>query len=118
MAGALEVIPDEPGNRVVVIFADSVFKYASSVVKNLDGLGAPPARSKSRREELLDAMIENARHNPKLTIDVDSAHELWERERPLVVDVRDPDTYGRSHIADAINIPLLDLPDQDRKSVV
>ena len=111
LAGALEVIPDEPGNRVVVIFADSVFKYGSSVVKNLDGLGAPPARSKSRREELLDAMIENARHNPKLTIDVDSAHELWERERPLVVDVRDPDTYGRSHIADAINIPLLDLPD-------
>ena len=52
LAGALEVIPDEPGNRVVVIFADSVFKYGSSVVKNLDGLGAPPARSKSRREEL------------------------------------------------------------------
>jgi len=110
LAGALETIPDEPGNRVVVIFPDSAFKYASSVVKHLAGLGATPSRSKSKREELLDAMIENARHNPNLTIEVESAHELWERERPLVVDVRDPDTYGRSHIASAINIPLLDLP--------
>ena len=109
LAGTLEAVPDEPGNRVVVIFADSVFKYASSVVKHLAGLGAPPAPSKSKREELLDAMIENARHNPNLTIDVDSAHDLWEGARPLVVDVRDPDSYGRSHIADAINIPLLDL---------
>ena len=111
LAGALRAIPDEPGQRVVVIFPDSASKYASSVVKHLPGLGAPPVPSKSRREELLDAMIENARHNPELTIDVDSAHELWERERPLVVDVRDPDTYGQSHITSAINIPLLDLPD-------
>lgn len=55
-------------------------------------------------------MIENARHNPNLTIDVESAHELWERERPLVVDVRDHDIYSRSHITGAVNIPLLDLP--------
>ena len=55
-------------------------------------------------------MIENARHNPNLTIEVESAHELWERERPLVVDVRDHDIYSRSHTTGAINIPLLDLP--------
>lgn len=112
LAGALKAIPDEPGSRVVVMFADSAFKYASSVVKHLAGLGATPTRSNSRREELLDAMIENARHNPNLTIDVESAHEIWKRERPLVVDVRDPGIYSRSHIANAVNIPLLDLPDR------
>jgi rhodanese-related sulfurtransferase len=112
LAGALKAIPDESGSRVVVIFADSAFKYASSVVKHLAGLGATPTRSNSRREELLDAMIENARHNPNLTIDVESAHEIWKRERPLVVDVRDPGIYSRSHIANAVNIPLLDLPDR------
>ena len=112
LAGALKAIPDEPGSQVVVIFADSAFKYASSVVKHLPGLGPTSTRSKSKREELFDAMIENARHNPNLTIDVESAHEIWKRERPLVVDVRDAGIYSQSHIANAVNIPLLDLPDR------
>jgi len=111
LAGALEAIPDEPGNRVVVVFPDSAFKYASSVVKHLAGLGAAPSPTKSKRDELFDAMVENARRNPDLTIELESAHELWERERPLVVDVRDADVFKRSHIPDAINIPLLELPD-------
>ena len=111
LAGALEVIPDEPGYRVVVIFPDNVFKYASSVVKHLADLeAAPVSRSKSRREEFLDAMTENVRNNPHLTIDVDPAHELWVRERAVVVDVREPDAYSRVHISNAVNIPLLDLP--------
>lgn len=111
LAGAFEMISDRPGHRVVVIFPDSVFKYASSVVKHLAGLeAAPVSRSKSRREEFLDAMSENVRNNPDLTIDVDPAHELWVRERPVVVDVREPDAYRRAHISNAVNIPLLDLP--------
>ena len=32
LAGAFKLVPDEPGNVVVVIFCDSAFKYASSVV--------------------------------------------------------------------------------------
>ena len=40
LAGAFELVPDEPGNLVVVVFPDSAFKYASSVVKHLPGLEA------------------------------------------------------------------------------
>lgn len=110
LAGAFEMISDKPGHRVVVIFPDSVFKYASSVVKHLAGLGSTPAPARSRREEFLDVMIENVRNNPHLTIDVDAAHEVWVRERPMVVDVRESEFYSRAHISNAVNIPLLDLP--------
>ena len=112
LAGALATVPDEPGLMVVVMFPDSVFKYASSVVRHIDGLdaGAMP-RSKSRREELFDAIIEHTRHNPHLTVDVDSAHLQWTAEEPFVVDVRQPEEYNRGHIPGAMNIPLLDLPD-------
>jgi rhodanese-related sulfurtransferase len=112
LAGALATVPDEPGLTVVVMFPDSVFKYASSVVRHISGLdaGVTP-RSKSRREELFDAIIEHTRHNPHLTVDVDSAHQQWIAEEPFVVDVRQPEDYNRGHIPGAMNIPLLDLPD-------
>lgn len=109
LAGAFELVPDEPGNRAVVIFPDSAFKYASSVVKHLSELSTGPARSKTKREDLLDAMIENVRANADLTIDLMSAHELWETQGPLVLDVRDPDEYRKSHVEGAINIPLYEL---------
>ncbi len=114
LAGALKLIPDEPGNLAVVIFPDSVFKYASSVVKHLAGLGPGQASSRSKREELLDEMIENTRANPGLTIDVASAHELWKKQQPFVIDVRDYDDYSQTHVHGAVNIPLDELP--DRKS--
>ncbi|MDP9144643.1 MAG: rhodanese-like domain-containing protein [Actinomycetota bacterium] len=112
LAGALGMIPDVPGTRVVVMFPDNAFKYASSMVKHIDGLtpGAMP-RPKSRREELFDAIIEHTRHNPHLTIDIDSAHEQWQTGKPLIVDVRQPEEFAGGHIPGAVNIPLLDLPD-------
>ena len=76
LAGALKAVPDEPGNVVVVIFPDSIFKYSSSVLNNVAGLGAAPP-SGTKREQLLDSMIENARANPDLVIDVDAAHIFW-----------------------------------------
>jgi cysteine synthase/rhodanese-related sulfurtransferase len=109
LAGAFELVPDEPGNRAVVIFPDSAFKYASSVVRHLSELSTGPPRSRTKREDLLDAMIENVRANADLTIDLTSAHELWETQGPLVLDVRDPDEYRQSHVEGAINIPLYEL---------
>ncbi len=110
LAGALSLVPDEPGNVVVVIFPDSVFKYASSILRNVAGMGTPQA-SGTKREQLLDAMIENARANPDLTIAVESAHELWQTEKPLVIDVRKPDAHRSQHIPGALNVPLDDLTD-------
>jgi cysteine synthase/rhodanese-related sulfurtransferase len=112
LAGALALVPDLPDTRVVVMFPDSAFKYASSMAKHISGL-APTAlpRQKSRREELFDAIIEHARHNPHLTVDVEAAHDRLEHEQPFVVDVRQPEEFAQSHIPGAVNIPLLDLPD-------
>ena len=109
LAGAFELIADEPGNLAVVVFPDSAFRYASSVVKHLAGLGSAPATSRSKREQLLDDMIENTRANPDLTIDLDSAHELWQNHRPFVIDVRDRNDYRETHIRGAVNIPLHEL---------
>jgi len=109
LAGAFKLIADEPGNLVVVVFPDSIFKYASSVVKHFAGLGSVPATPKSRHEYLLDEMIENVRANPDLTIDVDSAHELWQTHEPFVLDVRDRDVYRNTHVRGAIR--TTDLPE-------
>ena len=115
LAGAFELIPDEPGNRVVVIFPDSIFKYASSVVRHVSGLGAAhaaPAPVTAPYGRLLDVMIENARTNPDLAIDTAAAHELWKSEDATVIDVRQEPSYNRAHIEGAINIPLEELPDR------
>ncbi|MFQ5705135.1 MAG: pyridoxal-phosphate dependent enzyme [Gemmatimonadales bacterium] len=109
LAGAFKLIADEPGSLVVVIFPDSAFKYASSVVKHLPGLGSAPASAKSKREELLDTMIENARINPDLTLDAKAAHDLWQEQHPLVIDVRDYAEYRATHIPGAVNAPLLEM---------
>jgi cysteine synthase/rhodanese-related sulfurtransferase len=111
LAGALRSVPDEPGNVVVVIFADSIFKYASSVTKNLGGMGGPEPEGKSKRERLLDTMIENARGNEHMTIGVRTANELWANENVPIIDVREPDAHEREHVPGAINVPLNDLPD-------
>ena len=112
LAGAFKLIPDEPGHLAVVIFPDSAFKYASSVVKHLTGLGSPPASAKSAREGLLDEMVENARFNPSLATDVAVAHELWGETRPMVIDVRTEDEYRESHIPGALSAPLLEMADR------
>lgn len=109
LAGAFKLIADEPGNLVVVVFPDSVFKYASSVAKQFSGLASKPATSKSKRERLLDEMIDNVRANTDLIIDVDSAHELWQNHDPLVLDVRNRDVYRDTHVRGAMNIPLHEL---------
>jgi len=109
LAGAFKLIADEPGNLVVVVFPDSIFKYASSVVKHFAELSSEPATSKNKHTRLLKEMIKNARENSDLTIDVASAHELWQNHEPFVLDVRDRDVYRDAHVGGAINIPLQEL---------
>ena len=105
------VRPDEPGTVVVVAFADSIFKYASSVMRNVSGMSVPDMAGAKKQQRLLEEMIENARGNENLTIDVRSAHELWESEGVMVVDVREPDAHRREHVPGAVNVPLHELPD-------
>ena len=109
LRGAFELVPDEPGNLVVVIFPDSAFKYASSVVKYLPGLAARQAKAAPPRNALLDKMVENVRGNTDLTIDVDAAHAQLQNSKPFVMDVRPTHEYQDAHIPGAVNLPLAEL---------
>ena len=110
LQGAFELVPDEPGNLVVVIFPDNAFKYASSVVKHLPGLTAQPA-AKPDRDPLLEAMRENVRGNADLTVSVDEARALLQNGKPFVMDVRPYEQYREAHLPGAVNLPLKELGD-------
>ena len=111
LAGAFELVRDEPGNLVVVIFPDSAFKYASSVVKYLPGLAAGKGAGAAPRNALLDTMVENVRGNADLTIDVDGAHAQLQNGKPFVMDVRPRNEYEEAHLPGAVSMPLAELPD-------
>ncbi len=105
-------MPDEPGHRVVVVFPDSVHKYASSMKRHVPGVGGGESVGrKSPREELLDSMVENARANPDLTIDIDGA-ERWMEKGAFVLDVRTQESFTAGHVPGAWHTPLLELPDR------
>lgn len=112
LAGAFLTIPDEPGVRVVVIFPDSAHKYGSSLKRHVPGVAAGgSSRPTSSREQLLDSMVENARANPDLTIDIEAARE-WIDDGAFVLDVRTEDAFLTAHVPGAWNTPLLDLPER------
>ena len=114
LAGALRLVPDEPGNLLVVIFPDNAFKYASSFVKHLPGMAAAAPGAAAKSNPLLEKMRENVRGNDDLTIDVDDAHDQWQAEKPFVLDVRPRDQYDEAHVPGAFNIPLAELGDDSQ----
>lgn len=110
LAGAFLAVPDEPGTRVVVVFPDSSIKYASSMQRHVPGVGvATETPAVSRREALLDSMVENARANSDLTIDIGEAIEQIEAGA-FVLDVRERDIFEQAHVPGAWNTPVFDLP--------
>lgn len=109
LLGAFELVPDEPGNLLVVIFPDNAFKYASSFVKHLPSVAASGVGNGAGRSPLLERMRENVRGNTELTVDVDTAHEQWQQAQPFVLDVRPPSQYDEAHIPGAVNMPLAEL---------
>jgi cysteine synthase/rhodanese-related sulfurtransferase len=114
LAGAFRAIPDEPGNVVVVIFPDNVFKYASSFQRHFPDLCPPDAKGEaaagpSRNDRLMDEMMENLK-NPYDSVRVAAlAKELENGGGPLIVDVRPPELYAEAHIAGSVNIPQSEL---------
>lgn len=110
LAGAFELIPDEPGNVVVVIFPDSAFKYASSVVKHLPEVRGD-VQVGSRKERRIDAMVEKVRDTPALRVSEDEGFKLWEDKAATFVDVRDFDTYVAGHVPGAMPVPLDEFDD-------
>jgi cysteine synthase/rhodanese-related sulfurtransferase len=113
LAGALKLVPDEPGNTVVVVFPDNVFKYASSMQRHFPRLfPAPAAEQGQGRVEpaaggiSVRALLDNARRSQDV-IDVGQMEDLLDGSpAPVVIDVRQAADYQREHIAGAIHIPL------------
>lgn len=108
LAGAFALVPDEPGNVLVVIFPDNIFKYASSVVKHLPQVRstAPVGSAKERR---LNTWVENVRATPGLRITNEDGFRLWESKAATFIDVRGFDTYRKGHVPDALPVPLADF---------
>ena len=134
LAGALKLVPDEPGVVAVVIFPDNIFKYASSICRLFPemcppapGAGGAAAAAPSRSDLLMDEMIENLK-NPFDSVAVsDLARELeGSPAKPLVIDVRPHSQYADLHIPGAVNLPQAELsqrkgdlpPDRDAPIVM
>ena len=120
LVGALRTVPDEPGTVAVVIFPDNVFKYASSLQRHFPYLcpGAEKGQSAgvSKNDQFVAMMIENLK-NPYDTIkaddlkrQLDACGGRHEPQGPLVVDVRPPEMFAKSHITPSVNIPEDALP--------
>jgi cysteine synthase/rhodanese-related sulfurtransferase len=118
LVGAFRHVPDEPGNVVVVIFPDNVFKYASSICRHFPTMCEAPAEGSdaatSANDQVMAEMIENLK-NPHDTIRVKKLDEVMKTDgAPLLVDVRPPDMFAKGHIAGSVNIPQAEIP--ERKS--
>ncbi|MCH7685673.1 MAG: pyridoxal-phosphate dependent enzyme [Planctomycetes bacterium] len=113
LAGALKMLPDEPGTIAVVIFPDNVFKYASSFQRHFPqfcpGDKQQESSAPSKNDLFLAEMMENLK-NPHDSVRVKVLNEeLQGEDKPLVVDVRPPEMFAESHIPGAVNIPQTDL---------
>ncbi len=113
LAGALKMLPDEPGTIAVVIFPDNVFKYASSFQRHFPqicpGDKQEDSSAPSKNDIFLAEMMENLK-NPHDSVRVKILNEeLQGEDKPLVVDVRPPEMFAESHIPGAVNIPQADL---------
>ena len=114
LAGAMKLVPDEPGVIAVVIFPDNAFKYASSMSRHIPEMardGGGGGGGGSPQERMMNTLIENTRATAALTIDVEPAEEVIEAGGVLVVDVREPDEFTGGHIPEAVNMPLGEMSD-------
>jgi cysteine synthase/rhodanese-related sulfurtransferase len=110
LAGAFELVPDEPGALVVVIFPDNVFKYATSMRRHLPELFPAAVTDAASADRIRDAekwgaMVENA-HRSSDVIDVGQAQEFLRTGTPILIDVRTSTEYAKQHAKDAINVPV------------
>jgi rhodanese-related sulfurtransferase len=118
------MVPDEPGNLLVVIFPDNIFKYASSVMRHFPDLfpeaGAAPRPGSDLDARLYEEMIKHAKTS-RDAVTTGEARGMMDKGA-LVIDVRKPERYEAQHVKGAVNLPLArlgeslaDLPkDKDR----
>ena len=101
------------------MFADSIFKYASSLEKHLPQFKAARAGGSedgepSPKELLMDALVDNSR-NPHNTCEIGAVQAALSGEDtpPLLIDVRASEIYAQQHLPGAVNIPMAALSTGD-----
>jgi cysteine synthase/rhodanese-related sulfurtransferase len=99
LAGALQLVPDEPGAMCVVMFPDNVFKYISSLRKHLPEL-FPHEETTAAGEPATAAEADEV-------APAEAARMI--REGAQLIDVRTPGEFKEGHLPEAINIPLQSL---------
>jgi len=114
LAGALKMVPDAPGNVLVVIFPDNIFKYASSVMRHFPEL-FPAASAQAPGVSDVDAklyseMVKSAKTS-RDAVPVDVARTMVGDGKTMVIDVRAPEKFEAGHVPGAVNIPLAELAD-------
>ena len=113
LSGVLQTVADEPGNLVVVVFPDDVFKYATSFQRHFpDICPADPQQGgsgPSKNDLLISDMLENLK-NPYDSIRAKKLQEaIGQPDPPLIVDVRSAEMFSETRIPGSINIPQDDL---------
>lgn len=119
LAGALKLVPDEPGVVAVVVFPDNAFKYTTSMRKHLPdlyseqpkagaaGAGAAGAGVAGAAADVMGAVVQLARKSPDV-LDVGEVERLVDSQC-VVMDVRSRAEFDEAHIESAINLPLEEL---------
>lgn len=107
LAGALRLVPDEPGVVCVVIFPDDVFKYASSIRKHLPKLF--PKQPAAALGGPLAGIVEIARSSPDVVDPAQAKALLDATPSATLVDVRSLEEYVKQHPEGALNAPLPDI---------
>ena len=110
LLGALARVEDKPGNVVVVIFADNIYKYASSFERHFPEFrvaGSPSqAVEPPPSARYFEQMIQHSK-GEHATLELEALRERLEAgETPCIVDVRPPEVFARGHLPGAINVPL------------
>jgi cysteine synthase/rhodanese-related sulfurtransferase len=105
LAGALSMVPDEPGVVVVVMFPDNAFKYASSMRKHLPELFAGAAPEATTNPNLKN-IVEFARASPDVIDPLEAKVLLGGPKPPTIIDVRGLEEFAPEHAPTAINVPL------------
>jgi len=110
LAGALRLIPDEPGVLCVVIFPDDIFKYGSSIRKHLARLF--PAQPAATLAGPLSGIVDLARSSPDVLDPREAKAWLDTNRAAALVDVRSIDEYVKEHPEGALSAPLPDIAAQ------
>ena len=110
LAGALKLVPDEPGAVCVVVFPDNAFKYTSSFKKHLPELfpaAAPASQTPAAATDVLRSIQSLAQNSPDIVAPGEA--QTLVRQGAVLLDVRTPAEFASGHIAEAVNMPLATL---------